>query len=167
MALHKMMDIHSYLGTTAERVGELAESRREFAAQIAIIEQLIAADPNNADLQFKYSDALTWAVVAEAVAGNLGEARLAAHRGIETMQKLLRSDPKNRRWVASESFHRIWIAQLDYSADRSAAEHVIDDQRARFEALLGTEATDPIVRSRMVMTLRLKLRWLMGKRCHS
>lgn len=148
-------NILSFLGTTAERSGDLPEAIERFGQQIAILEGLVRRDGRTTGWKDKLANSLALQAGVLSVAGRLEAAREQRARARDLRASI--RDPANR---AQE---RQWLKlQVDDAmvaaagGDGAAALRLVEEAREKLEALTRLEPTDRRIASQLATALRVE-----------
>ncbi|MBI5693102.1 MAG: serine/threonine protein kinase [Verrucomicrobia bacterium] len=153
----RMADISSFLGTAAERQGDLGAALVWYRDQTSRLEALLRLEPDSTRWRPRLSDSLGWQADVLAITARPAEARACLERALTVMDALVRHDPAHRRWQLSTHYLRLKILLLDLAAgNHTGAARLLRDVRPQLEKLLAEEPTDQTVAARLALAWRLE-----------
>ncbi|MEY2880798.1 MAG: Serine/threonine-protein kinase PknB, partial [Verrucomicrobiota bacterium] len=113
--------VDSYLGSIAERAGDLAEAVARFGLQVARLEAQVKADPLSARMKQRLGSALGLQSEVMSVAGQLPGALERRRQSLELFETLAAKDGANREWQAAALNARLKLAVLLRAGGESVA----------------------------------------------
>jgi eukaryotic-like serine/threonine-protein kinase len=150
----RMANVVSYLGTTAERDGDLAEAENRFGEQVARLEA-IAHVEDNPRWRKALADALALHSTIKTVTGQRTAALELRRKAHDLFAGLIAHDPANREWQLEVLHCRVKEAVLRYSErDRLSAAAQIEELLPQIAQLAELEPTNRKVTGLLAMTWR-------------
>jgi tetratricopeptide (TPR) repeat protein len=86
------------LAALQKEQGDLAAARAGFLAELAILQKLLAANPNDAELRFGISNVHSWIGDAAEQQGDYPEAMRQYQAQAAQIEQLVRAEPRTARW---------------------------------------------------------------------
>jgi serine/threonine-protein kinase len=130
----------SFLGTVAERGGDLATATARYAEQVRLLEALVATEPMNPRWQERLANALALESGMDHIGGRSAEALKKLARARAMLDPLVEQDPTNGVWVLTllRIEQRI-VPALRSTGDIAATRRLLTEGMARL-GRLGKEA---------------------------
>jgi serine/threonine protein kinase/tetratricopeptide (TPR) repeat protein len=98
--LEGVENAHSFLGSIAERQGQLVEAANQFSIQTTDLEQMVSKDPDNPNWQVELADtALEHAAIIDLITAHIEDAEKRLKRARGLLDELVARDPANRHWL--------------------------------------------------------------------
>ena len=113
--------VESWLGTTLQRRGRLADSSTHFQQSAAYREAVANADPDNAIERYRWAMAKLFVAYNHSIVGNLDNAGSGLLEVVETLRVLTDADPENREWQRTYAQALMRLAAVQVATLRPAA----------------------------------------------
>ena len=160
----KLANIDSFLGTTAERSGELAEAITCFGRQIAGLQKIVEAEPETAHWRRRLGDAYSLQGSILAITGRNGEAQSLFRRAEEIFEAVLANDATNSDLRKAMLTLRVRQAQLALAqGDAAATRRLIESSRPRLEQMSTAEKSDRAAVTIVAMCYRIDAQERLGR----
>lgn len=149
-------NVDSYLGSIAERAGDLTEAVARFGAQVARLEVQVKADALSARMKQRLATALGLQSDALAIAGQQAAALERRRRAMEIFEALTAQDATNRDWQVSAQTARLKYALLlRAQGDAAVAGRLVREGRAALEQLAKSGTSNRAITSALALASRL------------
>jgi tetratricopeptide (TPR) repeat protein len=150
-------NVDSYLGTLAERTGDLAEAAARFGAQVARLESVAKADPLSARMKQRLAVALGLQADALNVLGRHTEAQEARRQALGILDALIALDAANLDWKVEAFGARLKLAmQLKSAGETAEAGRLVRESCAAVEALARNASPKRAVIVALALAWRLE-----------
>ena len=152
----RAIDATSWLGTIAERSGDLHTAKARFAEQVAQVRAIADSDSSADAWREKLGKAYGLHAGLLAITGDLPAALDCRQRARDLYGALVAVDPRNRACQIRVEYHRLAEAQLRRAqGDLAAAARLIEDTRRKLEAHWKAEPSEAMLADRLVTARRL------------
>jgi tetratricopeptide (TPR) repeat protein len=153
----RVVDANSWLGTIAERSGDLREASTRFARQVAQLEAMVKADPGNARWRARLADAFGLHANILAITGERPASLAQRLRARGLYDDLVKGDPQNRVWLRAMLHSRLREAELlRADGNSAAAAPLVAEVRTKFSELARATPKDVQIQSWLAFALRLE-----------
>ena len=150
----------SYLGTTAERMGDFPEAIARFGAQIARLEELVKADPGAGAMKQRLANALGLRSDVMAIAGQRAGAGEHRRRAIQIFDGLVAQDAANRVWQYAALNARLKQGMLFRAeGDLAGVGRIVAECRPAAEKFAKSAPSDRAVQAALSSAWRLEAQW--------
>ena len=147
-------DAISFLGSIAERSGNLGEAATRCADVVARFEALMRAEPINAKWRLKLADALALHASVLAITGERSAAMAQRGRAKAMFDALVAGDPKNRTLLKRALNNRLKEAGIQLAeGDQAGFRALVQETRGALEQLSAATPADREV------TMNLSIAW--------
>jgi serine/threonine-protein kinase len=147
---YRIVDANSWLGSIAERSGDLGEAVARCAEQVARMEAIARAEPDNAKWRGSLATKLALQASILAITGQRGASKETRGRAKELFDALAAGDPKNVIWLKNAISCRAREAQLAVVAgDLPRVRQLVQEVKAGLErySAAGPANRDPADRN--------------------
>ena len=146
----------SWLGTTAEKQGRFEESEAWFTEALRELTQLRKADAANAVWREEWLDTQLLLTDAHSKAGHFAQAHDTAEASNREADALVKHDPTNRKWKATQGIARYWRARLASTGSPKAAVPIANEAEGMLAAAHAAEPKDAQVNTWLERTHALQ-----------
>jgi eukaryotic-like serine/threonine-protein kinase len=154
---NRTADVHSWLGTVAERSGDYAEAVARLGGQVLQLEAIVARDPRTARWQARLADALGLHASILAATGQRAASLAQRTRAKTIYDRLTATDPQNRTWMRHSLSLRVNEARLlRADGELESARLLVVEARHKLESLAAAEPTDGWFTARLAGAWRLE-----------
>ncbi|MBI5771423.1 MAG: toll/interleukin-1 receptor domain-containing protein [Verrucomicrobia bacterium] len=144
----------SFLGTVAERAGDLPTAQARYAEHTGLLEALVAREPTNPRWQERLAYALALQATIDEITGAVDRALAKRTRALAMLEPLLAQDPTNRVWVLTQlRIEARLVPILRTTGDTAGAARVLAAALARVGRLGEAAATETTV-AKVVLAVR-------------
>ncbi|MBI5423031.1 MAG: serine/threonine protein kinase [Opitutae bacterium] len=95
---YNIADVHSWLGSAAERSGDFGEARARYEDQVRRIEELLQAEPDNVRWSVRLADALGFKAELALHTQRVTDSQASNRRAFALIAAQCAKDPANRTW---------------------------------------------------------------------
>ncbi|MSU25410.1 MAG: hypothetical protein EXS32_16515 [Opitutus sp.] len=150
-------NVDSYLGSIAERAGDLKEAVARFGAQVARLESQVKADRLSARMKQRLATALGLQSDVTAVAGQVPAALEERRRSLEILRALTVLDGASGEWKAAALNAQIKYALLlRAQGDTAAADRIVQECWPAVESLAKNASPDRRISVTLATVWRLE-----------
>ncbi len=162
---HRLADVTSWLGWTAETQGRFSEAIEHYREMGARLRDLRTREPAVARWKDRLADSHIFLAHCLAITGRRTEASAQFEQAQVLLDELSANDPANKPWLRTALNTRLNRASLSLARnDHAAAGPFISEAREKLETLFAAEPTDRATASRLASawTLEARLRYATG-----